>query len=147
MEGLCLHETWVSIKPTHRNQPSIQIQNQFDHNAFAKSVTGADCYDSAKEQLVTLHWLPVKQCCAYKALLFCHRIAHRDPFVPSYFSSVRVKQCVRSTRQSGTLLESSYRPNLITVGYRSFEAYAPSLWNELPKYSRFIENIGTFENT
>ena len=97
------------------------------HNACAKSITGARRYDSAREQLVTLHWLPVKQRCAYKALLFCHRIAHRDPFVPSYFSSVHVKQCVRSTRQSGTLLESSYRPNLITVGYRSFEAYAPSL--------------------
>mgnify|MGYP001796990053 FL=1 len=63
------------------------------------------------------------------------------------FSSVRVKQCVRSTRQSGTLLESSYRPNLITVGYRSFEAYAPSLWNALPKVLRCIDNIGTFKKT
>ena len=54
---------------------------------------------------------------------------------------------MRSTRQSGTLLESSYRPNLITVGYRSFEAYAPSLWNELPKYLRCIEDICTFKET
>ena len=129
----------------HDHTDQLQTLFQSVHNACAKSITGARRYDSAKEQLVTLHWLPVKQRCAYKALLFCHRIAHRDPFVPSYFSSVRVKQCVRSTRQSGTLLESSYRPNLITVGYRSFEAYAPSLWNALPEVLRCINNIGTFK--
>ena len=65
--------------------------------------------------------------------------------MPSYFSSVFVKQCVHSTRQSGALLESIYCPKLITVGYRSFEAYAPSLWIALPKVLRCIDNMRTFK--
>ena len=34
-----------------------------------QAITGARRYDSASEQLATLHWLPVKQRCRYKALL------------------------------------------------------------------------------
>ena len=110
----------LGVNKAHTQKPTLNPNIESIHNAFAKSITGARHYDSAKEQLVTFHRLPVKQRCAYKALLFCHRIAHRDPFLPSYFTIVRVKQCMCSTRQSCTLLEFSYRPNLITVGYRSF---------------------------
>ena len=133
-----------------RSQEDLNTTSWFSYNYWTKIkhkckslwfCQGATCHS---------HWLPVKQHCAYKALLFCQRIAYRDLFVPSYFSCVCVKQCVRSTRQSGTLIESSYRPNLVTAGYtcRSFEAYAPSLWNALHKVIHCIDNIiGTFKKT
>ena len=129
------------------NDHTDQLQNLFQsvQNACAKAITGARRYDSASEQLATLHWLPVKQRCRYKALLFCHRIAHCDRNSPAYFSNVHLKQAKRCTRLTGPLLESSYKPKLATVGYRSFDAFAPPLWNSLPLDIRIISNIKTFK--
>ena len=106
------------------------------HNACAKAITGARKYDSASVQLATLHWLPVKQRSQYKALIYCHKIAHSDDNFPAYFSGVFNKKKQRSTRLGGVLLDSNYRPKLRTVGFRSFDSYAPHLWNSLPQSLR-----------
>ena len=129
------------------NDHTDHIQNLFQsvQNACAKAITGARRFDSAREQLATLHWLPIKQRCRYKALLFCHRLAHSDMNFPSYFSNVHLKQSKRCTRLSGPLLDSGYKPRLSTVGYRSFDSYAPVLWNSLPLDIRVIANINTFK--
>ena len=86
------------------------------HNACAKAITGARKYDSASVQLATLHWLPVKQRSQYKALIYCHKIAHSDDNFPAYFSAVFHKKKQRSTRLGGVLLDSNSTPKLRTVG-------------------------------
>ena len=86
------------------------------------------------EQLATLHWLPVKQWWRYKALLFGRRIAHADRNAPAYFSNVHCKRPKRCTRLTGPLLESSYKPKLAAIGYRSFDLFALPLWNSLSPY-------------
>ena len=124
------------------NDYTDHIQNLFQsvQNACAKVITGARRFDSAREQLATLNWLPIKQRCIYKALLFCHRLAHAELNFPSYFSNVHLK-----CRLSGPLLDSDYKPRLATVGYRSFDSYATVLWNSLPLDIRVIANMNTFK--
>ena len=123
------------------------LVNRFQtlHNACAKAITGARKYDSASVQLATLHWLPVKQRSQYKALIYCHKIAHSDDNFPAYFSGVFNKKKQRSTRLGGVLLDSNYRPKLRTVGFRSFDSYAPHLWNSLPQSLRDIPKLGSFK--
>ena len=123
------------------------LVNRFQtlHNACAKTITGARKYDSAKVQLATLHWLPVKQRSQYKALIYCHKIAHSDEDFPDYFSGVFKKRKRRSTRLGGALLDSDYCPKLRTVGYRSFDGYAPHLWNSLPQSLRDIPKLDSFK--
>ena len=75
----------------------------------------------------------------YQTINLCDRNS------PAYFSNVHLKQAKRCTRLTGPLLESSYKPKLATVGYRSFDAFAPPLWNSLPLDIRIISNIKTFK--
>ena len=86
------------------------------------------------EQLATLHWLPVKQWWRYEALIFGRRIAHADRNAPAYFSIVHCKRPKRCTWLTGPLLESSYKPKLVAIGYRSFDLFALPLWNSLSPY-------------
>ena len=105
------------------------IQNLFQsvQNACAKAITGAHRFYSAREQLATLHWLPIKQQCRYKALLFCHPLAHSDKNFPSYFSNVHLRQSKRCTRLSGPLLDSNYKPRLSQLWFvrSSFMEFTP----------------------
>ena len=64
---------------------------------------------------------------------------------PDYFSGVFKKRKRRSTRLGGALLDSDYRPKLRTVGYRSFDGYAPHLWNSLPQSLRDIPKLDSFK--
>ena len=77
--------------------------------------------------------------------VLCHLIVQRDLFVPSYFSRVWVKKSVCILPVRVVRCQSSFHLNLISVGYRSFEVYAPSLWNALPKVLRCIDNKSTFK--
>ena len=47
----------------------------------------------------------------------------------------------------GVLLDSNYTPQLRTVGFRSFDSYAPHLWNSLPQSLRDIPKLGFFQET
>ena len=115
------------------------------HNVCAKCNTGAGMYDLASVQLATHHRLPVKQLSQYKALIYFHKIAHSDDKFSAYFSGEFHKKKQRSTRLSGFLLASNYSPKLCTVGFQSFDSYAPHLWNSLPQSLRDTSKLHSFK--
>ena len=45
----------------------------------------------------------------------------------------------------GVLLDSNYTPQLCTVGFRSFDSYAPHLWNSLPQSLRDTSKLHSFK--
>lgn len=116
-------------------------------NACAKSITGAKKYDSASDQLKTLHWLPIAQRAKFKSLLFCHRLVHGDPSLPMYMKElVAVKRPLVNTRSSqGVLLESKFTSRLVSAGDRMFACYAIDFWNVLPTKIRSMESFSLFK--
>ena len=60
-------------------------QIQTIQNSCVRCLTGARRFDSAKEALKTLHWLPVKARAQFKILLFAYQIFYHVPNTPRYF--------------------------------------------------------------
>ena len=116
-------------------------------NSCAKAITRARKYDSATEQLFTLHWLPVKRRAEYKGLIICHKIAHGVEFTPQYFNDViGVHKPVRFTRSSeAILLRSDFRAQFVYAGERSIDHFLPKLWNSLPLDLRNESNFTAFK--
>ena len=116
-------------------------------NSCAKAITRARKYDSATEQLFTLHWLPVKKRAEYKGLIICHKIAHGVEFTPQYFNDViGVHKPVRFTRSSeAILLRSDFRAQFVYAGERSIDHFLPKLWNSLPLDLRNESNFTAFK--
>ena len=129
--------------------PDVDLNNiQSILNACAKTVTKAKRYDSASEQLKTLHWLPIVQRAKYKCLLFCHKLAHKDSNLPQYFKEhdTNIKVPSRITRSSsGILLHSSFRPKLMSTSSRCFQSCGVDLWNKLPIHIRNIKSYSSFK--
>ena len=87
-------------------------------NSCAKCLTGTRRFDSAKEALTTLHWLPVKARAQFKILLFVYKIFHHVPNTSMYFQDqfyIQDRVCVtRSSCKNLLSCLNSYR--LSTVG-------------------------------
>ena len=76
-------------------------QIQTIQNSCVRCLTGARRFDSAKEALKTLHWLPVNARAQFKILLFAYRIFYHVPNTPRYFQDqfyIQDRVCV--TRSS-----------------------------------------------
>jgi hypothetical protein len=116
-------------------------------NACAKVITGAKKFDSASDQLLALHWLPVKQRVIFKLLIIGHKIAHGSAPIPKYLTDdICVKTNNRFTRSSlKTVLCSTRKPKLTTVGFRSFHHGIPDLWNILPDSLTNIHELSIFK--
>ena len=117
-------------------------------NTCAKTVTRAKKYDSASLQLKTLHWLPIVQRAKFEALPLNHKRAHNDIDLPAYFKDhdTQVKIPTRFTRSaSGILLNSSFRPKLVSSSQRCFQSCGADLWNGLPDTIRNIKNYNSFK--
>ena len=103
-------------------------------NSCAKCLTGTRRFDSAKEALTTLHWLPVKARAQFKILLLVYKIFHHVPNTSMYFQDqFYIQDRVRVTRSScKNLLSCHNSSRLSTVGDRSFYTAVVDLWNSLP---------------
>ena len=102
-------------------------------------------YDHVTPILIQLHWLPVQQRIEYKIATLCHK--HFLGTLPSYLSCLLHQPTrIRSSRSSNdkTILFKPLK-NLKTYGERSFEFYAPLVWNSLPRELREIEIHNTFK--
>lgn len=121
-------------------------------NACAKFLTGARKFDSATEQLKTLHWLPIKFRVQYKLMLLAHKIIYPKPEtpIPSYIKDqIQPKSYSaqsRVTRSSlAPTLQITFKPKLVTVGNRSYVFSIPDLWNRLPNELRLLESFTVFK--
>ena len=92
-----------------------------------------------------LHWLPIKYRYRFKIATFAYR--HFDGSLPSYLSEcLNSRECSREVR-SNTInrLHPPRKPNLKTVGGRSFSQIAPKIWNSLPTDLKTVESLPLFK--
>ena len=100
------------------------------------------------QQLMSLHWLPVKSRIQYKIASLCYHSLNNT--APSYLSDlVRKDSCpVYNTRSSSDPLLLSTRPahTKKTLGDRSFSYAAPAVWNSLPLQLRSASSLSSFKS-
>ena len=127
--------------------PEIDIKKlQRIQNMCAKLVLGKAKFESSKECLCELHWLPIRARIEHKILsLTFNCLAGTGP---EYLIKLLViEQPTRSLRSNSNniLRLSEPRTKLKTFKARSFSVAAPKLWNSLPNDIRLITNLGTFK--
>ena len=113
--------------------PDNEIQKlQRVQNAAARLVTRAKKYDHISPILFQLHWLPIKYRINFKILSLVFLCLH--DLAPSYLQELLVQYHPRRNlrSQSRSLLVSP-RINTQFYGARSFQSYAPELWNNIPE--------------
>ena len=112
---------------------------------FLGVVLTSQCYDSVREALMELHWLPIRERINYKIITSVYKCPHNQ--APQYLSSLfKIKENIRNFRSSekALLLEISYT-NRKSYGDRSFRVNGAKIWNELPNSIRSIESITEFK--
>ena len=124
--------------------PDIQIRRlQLLQNAAARFVTGKKKFDSAKECLKQLHWLPIRARIDFKIALLVFK--YKLGILPSYLSElIKDKSCQKTLRSSNKDLLSMPRVKT-SFGMRAFTYAAPAVWNNLPEDLKSIRSLDTFK--
>ena len=116
-------------------------------NAAARLVCRSPRYCHITPLVYNLHWLPVNLRIRFKVLLFVSKAIHG--IAPSYISdliSVKPNSSYNLRSSSaGILLAFPARKTKRTLGDRSFSVAAPTLWNELPRELRDLEDFKSFK--
>lgn len=134
---------------TKKNRGKLQrIQNM-----CAKLVLGISKYESSKEALYNLHWLPIKARINFK--IACIMFNCHNGMAPEYLIAMLKRKSPRyAGLRSGTTSEIDYEVPFNkkkTHNDRSFETSGPKVWNDLPKdvrlsksYDQFKKNVKTY---
>jgi len=127
--------------PSNRLRPLQRVQNW-----AAKVVLCRSKYDSSKEALQQLHWLPVKERIDFKiACLVFKCLNGMAP--PPLAQLISIKEYTRTTRASTHSSNELVIPlaKKATCASRSFSVYGPTLWNSLPVSIRRIDSYNPFK--
>ena len=120
--------------------PNSTIQQMQNIQKYgAKLVLGRSKYDSNKEALAELHWLPVKFRIKFKILVFVFKCLRGE--APKYLTNLLVR-CTKLTHN----LRSSNREDRLaiprtvrqTLTSRSFNVAGPTFWNRLPNHVKIV---------
>ena len=103
-------------------------------------------WESVKQCLATLHWLPVRQRITYKIAVLTYKLLHNEG--PEYLKEM--PQFKKPTRQ----LRSSTDNHLLvipttkfkTFTKRSFSVASPTIWNSLPISTRMQSTLLKFKS-
>ena len=115
-------------------------------NMCAKLVLQRKKFDSSRQALFDLHWLPIKSRIEYKILTFVYNcsIGH----APKYLSELLTKQVPNTRLRSAKTSENCYVipfNKRKTFSDRSFGTIGPKLWNPLPLELKQSKNIDVFK--
>ena len=110
----------------------------------ARLITRKRKYDPVSDDLIQLHWLPVKQRIDFKILVITFKCLHQQ--APDYLSNLlRVQTDRRPLRSGSATLLFQPKTQYITFADRAFSCYAPRLWNQLPNHIRNSNSITMFK--
>ncbi|VDI82656.1 Hypothetical predicted protein [Mytilus galloprovincialis] len=101
-------------------------------NMCAKLVLNRSKYDSAKQALFDLHWLPIKARITFKILTYmynCH-VGNAPSYLINLLNPQVSKRSLRSSESSIGCYAVPYNKKK-TFSDRSFSTIGPKLWNEL----------------
>ena len=119
---------------------------QHVQNATAKLVCNKRKYDSAKDCLMYLYWLPVRVRIDYKITMMVHKCLIDK--APDY-----LKDLLTVNQPTRMGLHSSQFSNILVIPHtkcktfadRAFSVYGPQTWNLLPEHLRTECNTETFK--
>ena len=115
-------------------------------NIASKIICQKTKYESSKDCLKELHWLPIRARIDHKILSITHGCVYG--YGPNYLKElISVKKSTRSLRGSehdGLTLNIPFT-KYKTFGDRSFSMAAPKLWNNLPENIRNIDSKTSFK--
>ena len=127
--------------------PANQIYKlQRVQNSAARLICNINRFDHITPALYKLHWLPVRYRINFKILLITYKAI--NGLAPEYISElIKFKVASRYNLRSSTelLLEKPGTKTLTTLGDRSFQVAAPTLWNRLPAEIRNACNVASFK--
>ena len=126
--------------PNASLKPYARIQSM-----ATKTIVGRNKYDSVKEAMMELHWLPLRERINYKIIMWVFKCLHNQ--APQYLRSLfKIKENIRDLRSSekALLIEIPYT-NRKSYGDRSFRVNVPKTWDELPNSIRVIDSITEFK--
>ena len=103
-------------------------------------------YNSAREYLKCLHWLPIRQRIAYKILVLTFKALHGEG--PMYLQELIQKQQPgkRNLRSNNKNLLVRPHTKLKTFATRPFKVATPELWNDIPSELRSACSLLKFKN-
>ena len=86
------------------------------------------------QQLQQLHWLPIRLRIEFKILLITFKIPQcsAPKYIIDLISVLPPSRYDLRRNNKGILLSTPKHFTKVTMGYRSFQAAAPRLWNSLP---------------
>ena len=127
------------------NLPQSQIcRLQRLQNAPARLILRKRKFDSARECLKELHWLPVHRRVEFKIALFVYK--YKQGILPSYLGDlIKVKTNQRVLRSDGKDLLVMPRTNTESFGKRAFSYAAPNVWNSLPEDIKSAHSVESFK--
>jgi len=112
-------------------------------NHAARVVKRKRIRDHITPVLYELHWLPIEYRYKFKIATFAYR--HFEGSLPSYLR-LKSRECSREVRSnSEKRLNPPKKPNLKTVGGRSFSQIAPKIWNSLPDDLKSVDSLPLFK--
>jgi hypothetical protein len=118
------------------NLPSSQTNRlQLVLNAAARAVTKTPKLNHISPILKSLHWLKINQRIEYKVISLTHKALHSGH--PAYLRSLLDLNHIRQTRSSSLItLNRPTNKSCRKITNRSFQHFAPALWNSLPSQLR-----------
>ena len=116
---------------------------QMVQNHAARVVMRKRIRDHITPVLRELHWLPIEYRYKFKIATFAYR--QFEGSLPSYLG-LNSRECSRKVRSnSEKRLHPPGKPNLKTVGGRSFKQIAPKIWNSLPNDLKSVDSLPLFK--
>ena len=121
-------------------------QLQRNQNMCAKLVLNRSRYDSWKQSLYDLHWLPIKARINFKILtyMFNCSVGNAPQHLTELLTCRVSKRTLRSSELSVGCYEVPYNEKK-TFSDRSFSTVGSRLWNALPLKLRQSELVNTFK--
>ena len=119
---------------------------QVVQNYAARVVCRKNRYQSAKDCLKSLHWLPIKFRIVYKILTLVHNCiyGHAPEYLKNLLTEKPKSQRNLRSNNSGLLLTVPPTKRK-TFQDRSFCVYGPKAWNGLPEHIRSINSLNVFK--
>ena len=112
----------------------------------AKLVLNRKKFDSSKQALYDLHWLPVKARITFKLLTFMYNcsVGHAPVYLTELLSPQVPKRSLRSANVAEGRYEVPFNKRK-TFSDRSFGTVGPRLWNSLPLNVRSSGSLDAFK--
>ena len=112
----------------------------------AKLVLGLGKYESSKQALYQLHWLPIKARISFKILtyMFNCSVGHAPLYLVELLSRPELKRSGLRSNNNINDYAVPFNRNK-TFSDRSFSSVGPLLWNRLPQSVRSAESVDQFK--